>query len=119
MRLHQGPFQPAAATLICVLAAVLSSPEAGPAQVPEGWRDAELVFHTFSIAAVDAETGEVGVAVTTRNACVWNGVPWVRAGVGAVATQASTRTEYGAELLDRLQAGETASQALERALAND
>ena len=43
------------------------------------------------------------MAVTTRVACVGNGVPWVRAGVGAVATQASTRTEYGQELLDMLE----------------
>jgi uncharacterized Ntn-hydrolase superfamily protein len=89
------------------------------AQVPEGWRSPDLVFHTFSIAAVDAETGEVGVAVTTRNACVGNGVPWVRAGVGAVATQASTRTAYGDELLDRIAAGASAPDALEAALADD
>ena len=38
--------------------------------------------------------------MTTRVPCVGNGVPWVRAGVGAVATQANTRTEYGNELLD-------------------
>jgi uncharacterized Ntn-hydrolase superfamily protein len=88
-------------------------------QVPEGWRDAELVFHTFSIAAVDPDTGEAGVAVTTRNACVGNGVPWVRAGVGAVATQAATRTEYGPEILDRLAAGARAEEALALALAAD
>ncbi|HSF14127.1 MAG TPA: DUF1028 domain-containing protein [Vicinamibacteria bacterium] len=79
----------------------------------------ERVDHTFSIAAVDPVTGEVGVAVTTRNPCVGNGVPWVRAGVGAVATQASTRTEYGAELLDLLEQGHSAEVALERALAAD
>ncbi|NNF38971.1 MAG: DUF1028 domain-containing protein, partial [Gemmatimonadetes bacterium] len=89
------------------------------AQVPEAWRSEDLVFHTFSIAAVDPETGEVGVAVTTRNACVGNGVPWVRAGVGAVATQASTRTAYGDELLDRVAAGASAADALEQALADD
>ena len=66
------------------------------AQEPKDWGD-DLVFHTFSIAAVDPSTGESGVAVTTRVPCVGNGVPWVRAGVGAVATQASTRTAYGAE----------------------
>ena len=64
------------------------------AQEPVSWGE-ELVFHTFSIAAVDRATGESGVAVTTRVACVGNGVPWVRAGVGAVATQASTRTRTG------------------------
>jgi hypothetical protein len=66
------------------------------AQVPAEWRDS-LVFHTFSIAAIDPRTGEVGVAVTTRVPCVGNGVPWVRKGIGAVATQASTRTEWRRE----------------------
>ena len=88
------------------------------AQVPYAWRDS-LVFHTFSIAAVDPRTGEVGVAVTTRVPCVGNGVPWVRAGVGAVATQASTRTQYGDELLAAIASGEAPAAALQRLLAAD
>jgi uncharacterized Ntn-hydrolase superfamily protein len=79
----------------------------------------EPYFSTFSIAAIDPETGEAGVAVTTRNPCVGNGVPWVRAGVGAVATQASTRTEYGPELLDLIESGVPAEEALSRALSGD
>ncbi len=79
----------------------------------------ETVFHTFSIAAVDPETRESGVAVTTRNPCVGNGVPWVRAGVGAVATQARTRTDYGDELLDLLAAGRTPEDALAERLGQD
>jgi uncharacterized Ntn-hydrolase superfamily protein len=88
------------------------------AQVPVEWRDS-LVFHTFSIVALDPRTGEVGVAVTTRVPCVGNGVPWVRVGVGAVATQANTRTEYGNELLDALARGESPSDALRRLTASD
>lgn len=76
-------------------------------------------FHTFSIAAIDPETGESGVAVTTRVSCVGNGVPWVRAGVGAVATQSWTRMEYGPELLEMLEEGLTAEEALARAVAAD
>jgi uncharacterized Ntn-hydrolase superfamily protein len=103
-------FRPALAALLA--AAPLS------AQVPAEWRDS-LVFHTFSIAAIDPRSGEVGVAVTTRVPCVGNGVPWVRKGVGAVATQANTRTEYGNELLDALQKGEAPEAALKRLLAAD
>ena len=88
------------------------------AQEPFAWRNG-LVFNTFSIAAIDPRTGEVGVAVTTRVPCVGNGVPWVRKGVGAVATQASTRTEYGNELLDALAKGEAPDAALKRLLAAD
>ena len=88
------------------------------AQEPAAWgaagRDA-LEFHTFSIAAIDPRTGEVGVAVTTRVPCVGNGVPWVRAGVGAVATQANTRTEYGQILLDALAKGDEPASARTRA----
>ena len=104
-------------SLACAIA-IAASPRATQAQEPYAWRDA-LVFHTFSIAAIDPRTGEVGVAVTTRVPCVGNGVPWVRKGVGAVATQASTRTEYGVELLDALAKGEAPEVALKRALATD
>lgn len=77
------------------------------------------VFHTFSIVAMDPATGEVGVAVTTRNPCVGNAVPHVRAGVGAVATQAWTRYEYGPEILDLLEGGVPPKKALRTALSDD
>ena len=88
------------------------------AQEPVAWGE-ELVFHAFSIVAVDPATGESSVAVTTRNPCVGNGVPCVRAGVGAVATQARTRTEYGEELLDLLEEGWSPQDALDHATASD
>src|ERR1044071_6562818 len=108
---------PNAKVLMAIILAT-SLPAGATSQVPVEWRDS-LVFHTFSIAAIDPRTGEVGVAVTTRVPCVGNGVPWVRAGVGAVATQANTRTEYGQILLDALAKGEEPSRALARALAAD
>lgn len=101
---------------ICLAATLLASPV--NAQEPASWGE-ELLFHTFSIAALDPATGETGVAVTTRVACVGNGVPWVRAGVGAVATQASTRMEYGVELLDLLESGADPAEALARLTAAD
>jgi uncharacterized Ntn-hydrolase superfamily protein len=97
---------------------ILCAASVAEAQVPFEWRDS-LAFHTFSIAAIDPRTGEVGVAVTTRVPCVGNGVPWVRKGIGAVATQASTRTEYGNELLDALGRGEAPTDALKRLTAAD
>ena len=93
-------------------------PAAALAQEPASWKD-PLTFHTFSIAAVDRATGEVGVAVATHAACVGNGVPWVRVGVGAVATQADTRTDYGPHILDRIQEGATPASALAAELARD
>ncbi len=106
--------RPACWTLVCSMVLVAGV----RAQEPVAWGH-PLEFSTFSIAAVDPATGEVGVAVTTRVPCVGNGVPWVRVGVGAVATQANTRTEYGNELLDMLAKGAAAQDALARALAAD
>lgn len=105
-----------------VAAFLVTLPIAAPvaAQEPAGWGPGpDIVFTTFSIAAVDPETGESGVAVTTRNPCVGNGVPWVRKGVGAVATQASTRTEYGSELFDLMERGMSPQAALDQLLAKD
>ncbi len=104
--------------LLTLLTAQGFVPTRSQTQEPYAWRDT-LNFHTFSIAAIDPRTGEVGVAVTTRVPCVGNGVPWVRKGVGAVATQANTRTEYGTELLDALAKGDAPAVALKRLLAAD
>jgi uncharacterized Ntn-hydrolase superfamily protein len=60
---------------------------------------------TFSIAAVDAETGEAGVAVASRFFAVGAVVPFVRAGVGAIATQAYANTSYGERGLELLVRG--------------
>jgi uncharacterized Ntn-hydrolase superfamily protein len=43
---------------------------------------------TYSIVARDDVSGELGVAVETCMLAVGSLVPWARAGVGAVATQA-------------------------------
>jgi uncharacterized Ntn-hydrolase superfamily protein len=88
------------------------------AQEPAKW-GASLEFHTFSIIAVDPVTKETGVAVTTRNPCVGNAVPWVRAGVGAVATQGGTRVEYGPELLELLAKGVSPKDALDQLVQAD
>lgn len=68
---------------------------------------------TFSIVAADPEAGEVGVAVASRFFAVGAVVPFARAGVGAVATQASANTTYGPRALELLERGATAGQALE------
>ncbi|HSJ23650.1 MAG TPA: DUF1028 domain-containing protein [Longimicrobiales bacterium] len=101
-----------------VMALLLCLPVSGAAQAPEAGR-ADPYFATFSIVAVDRATGETGVAVATRVPCVGNTVPHVRAGVGAVATQAAARIEYGMELLDLLEQGLSPEAALQQAMAAD
>lgn len=74
---------------------------------------------TFSIAAYDSVTQEIGVAVQSRAFSVGGAVPWVEAGVGAIATQASTNESFGPLGLERLRRGEPASDALRALLAAD
>ena len=62
-------------------------------------------YSTFSLCAIDPSTGQSGAAVTTRVPFVGRAVPWVRAGVGAVCTQASTMVEYGVRGLDLMAKG--------------
>jgi uncharacterized Ntn-hydrolase superfamily protein len=50
---------------------------------------------TWSIVARDPATGAFGVAVTTRFFAVGALVPYLRAGVGAIATQALVNPLYG------------------------
>lgn len=72
---------------------------------------------TFSIAGRCARTGMVGIAITTSSICVGARCPWVRAGVGAVATQNVTDPSLGPKALDLLQGGMAAKAALERVMA--
>jgi uncharacterized Ntn-hydrolase superfamily protein len=74
---------------------------------------------TFSIVAADPEAGEVGVAVASRFFAVGTVVPWARAGVGAVATQANANTTFGASGLELLERGVTPEEALSVILRAD
>ena len=74
---------------------------------------------TFSIAAADPATGEVGVAVASRFFAVGTVVPWAKAGVGAVATQASANTSFGPDGLDLMARGLSAEEALRVLLRPD
>jgi uncharacterized Ntn-hydrolase superfamily protein len=74
---------------------------------------------TFSIVARDPVTGDLGVAVQSKFLSVGSVVPWARAGVGAVATQAFANVAYGPDGLALLAAGSTAEEALARLVAPD
>ncbi|MGC4001143.1 MAG: DUF1028 domain-containing protein [Anaeromyxobacter sp.] len=74
---------------------------------------------TFSIVARDPATGELGVAVASRFFAVGAVVPWARAGVGAVATQAFANTTYGPRGLELMEKGAAPKAALEQLLAAD
>jgi uncharacterized Ntn-hydrolase superfamily protein len=76
-------------------------------------------YSTFSLCAIDPATGQSGAAVTTRVPFVGRAVPHVRAGVGAVCTQASTVVEYGPRGLDLLAKGVEPQAVLQQLLATD
>lgn len=70
---------------------------------------------TFSIVGFDPATGDLGVAVASKFPAVGAVVPWIEAGVGAVATQSFVNARYGPDGLDLLRRGEepvTATQIL-------
>jgi len=75
--------------------------------------------NTFSIVARDAETGDLGVAVASKFLAVGAVVPWLRAGVGAVATQAHANVTYGPDGLAMIESGLTAQETLDRLVAAD
>lgn len=74
---------------------------------------------TWSIIARDAESGSLGIAVASRFFAVGSLVPWVRSGVGAVATQAMVNPTLAPAILDRLATGEAVDAALKAAWGAD
>lgn len=74
---------------------------------------------TFSIVARDSATGELGVAVASRFFAVGSVVPWAKAGVGAVATQAYANTTFGPRGLALLEGGMTAPDVVKALIDED
>lgn len=76
---------------------------------------------TFSIIGRCPETGQLGIAISSSSIAVGARCPWVRAGVGAVATQNVTLPALGPQILDLLEGMQLVPEAaLDRALsAND
>jgi uncharacterized Ntn-hydrolase superfamily protein len=75
--------------------------------------------NTFSIAARCASTGMLGVAVSTAVPAVGSLCPHVRAGVGAVSTQAWVNPYLGFRSIEVLAGGVAAEEALAAVLADD
>jgi uncharacterized Ntn-hydrolase superfamily protein len=72
---------------------------------------------TFSIIGRCPETGQLGVAISSSSISVGARCPWLRAGVGAVATQNVTLPALGPQILDLLENQQfEPATALDRAL---
>lgn len=68
---------------------------------------------TFSIVARCAQTGMFGVAISSSSPAVAARCSYVRAGVGAVASQNVTDPSLGQLTLDLMQQGKSAAEAVE------
>lgn len=75
-----------------------------------------LSIATFSLVAKDPNSHDLGVVVASKFLAVGSVVPWLEAGVGAVATQSYANTSFGVRSLEMLKSGmnlEAIASALE------
>lgn len=78
-----------------------------------------LELNTFSISARCAQTGMLGVAVSTAVPGVGGICPFVKTGVGAISTQSWVNPYLGVDGLKLLAEGLDAQHVLDRLLAED
>jgi uncharacterized Ntn-hydrolase superfamily protein len=110
------------AVAITCAAAAVPSPGTAQQRAADGVAindDGLPQYSTFSLCAIDPATGQSGASVTTRVPFVGRAVPHVRAGIGAVCTQASTMVEYGPRGLDLIAKGVEPQAVLAQLLADD
>jgi uncharacterized Ntn-hydrolase superfamily protein len=74
---------------------------------------------TFSIVGFDPNNGDLGVAVQSKFICAGMVVPWAKADVGAIATQAHANTTFGPEGLRLLQSGLSTGEVLAKLISPD
>ncbi|MDP7274306.1 MAG: DUF1028 domain-containing protein [Planctomycetaceae bacterium] len=96
-----------------LFALLLTWPKPGVAAEPAS------ITATFSIVAVDPQTGDCGAAVASKYPAVGKVVPYVRAGVGAFCTQHYHHPPWGSRALDLLAEGLAPETVLSRLLVDD
>lgn len=74
---------------------------------------------TFSIVARCPRTGMLGVGTSSKALAAGAAVPYIRSGVGAIASQAFSNPYLGIDGLTLLEQGLTAARALERVIESD
>lgn len=74
---------------------------------------------TFSITARCKKTGMLGVAVSTARPSVGSLAVYVKANVGAIATQAALNPYFGIDGLTYLEQGLSATEVMERVKSED
>jgi uncharacterized Ntn-hydrolase superfamily protein len=113
------------ALLVTVTLQAQDAARAGSAWATEGAERAESMrgpdpwFGTFSIIAFDPATNEFGVGVQSRAFGAGAAVPYAKAGVGAVATQASANRMYGPKSIALLEQGLSPAEVVKRITDED
>lgn len=74
---------------------------------------------TFSIAARDPQNGWLGVATSSKALSAGGLVPYIKTGVGAIASQSFVNPYLGIDGLSLLSDGLPAERAVERLIEND
>ena len=74
---------------------------------------------TFSIVAYEPINKEWGIAVQSKFVAVGAIVPFAKANVGGIATQAYANTSYGPEGLALLEKGLTAEDTIKELIKDD
>src|SRR3954470_22427949 len=97
--------------LVCTWLAAAAVTAAQPSTDP--W------FSTFSILTFDPATKDFGVAVQSRAFAAGAAVPYAKAGVGAVATQAAANRQYGPKAIALLEQGLTPSEVVKKITDED
>ena len=95
----------------------LHAQDAKPPQAAGGGPDPW--FGTFSIIAFDPATQEFGVGVQSRAFGAGAAVPYAKAGVGAVATQAAANRMYGPKAIALLEQGLSPDEVVKRITDED
>lgn len=99
--------------VVAALVATVVVRATAPDEGPDPW------FGTFSIIAFDPATGEFGVGVQSRAFGAGAAVPYAKAGVGAVATQASANRLYGPKAIALLEQGMSPAEVVKKITDED
>jgi uncharacterized Ntn-hydrolase superfamily protein len=107
---------PRKSLLACIAALAVATAAPGrPSAAADEWPNVS----TFSIVGFDPYNGDLGVAVQSRFLGVGPVVPFAKAGVGAVATQAFANTTYGPRGLELLASGKSPDEVIKELTTPD
>lgn len=101
------------ALLVCLAAPAAAQQDNERIPGNESW------ISTFSIIAFDPATNELGVGVQSRAFAAGAIVPWAKAGVGAVATQAAANRTYGPKAIALLEQGLSPEEVIKKITDED